>query len=322
MRFLALAFFLFGSSAAHAQWSQFVQGGSTASSFTGVIDVETTVNHFFGLVGGSRSLASSGVKAADLCDSAVTCAVGANSCIGVKVLSTGALDLAGNYCGVGAAASVTTWCSGTATCVSGGTARVIALYDQLNQTTTATAAYGAAPDFILSGAASKPTWGCVSARSTQLNATITGIIGAQSFGATFERNANFTTYQAYITDNGSTFALFGPNTANETNGNFFSVGASMVGSATDGSGTSDFSHFHAALMIAPASAGGASQYIDGSAAGTATTSGTNTTNTTFSLCGYSGNYADAFMTRAWTDPTQVGATTAQSVTNLTTVPLP
>src|SRR5579859_1059785 len=146
-----------------------VSGGS---SFVGVIDKESTVNHFFGLVAGSAALASSGVTAADLSNNTTTCT-------GVKVLSTGQLDVStGLYCN-GATQTVTAWCG--ANCVHAGTARVSGLYDQLNPgTIKATgASYAVMPDFILSGVASKPTMGCVSSRSTLLSATITVISGAE-----------------------------------------------------------------------------------------------------------------------------------------------
>jgi hypothetical protein len=300
-------------------WGVGGPGGSRGgASFVGVIDEEPTVNHFFGLVAGSASLAASNIKAADLCN-ATGCS-GANLCSGVKVLSTGQLDVSnGLYCN-GGTETVAAWCP--ANCTSGGTGRVSALYDQLNQRITASAgSYAVAPDFILSGVNGKPTWGCVSSRNTVLNATITPISAPRSYGITIERNANFTNPGYGVSDAGATFALGNAGTANTGEANYFGA-AGLTASMKDGSGPADFSHLHAMLFTIPSSPTTADLYIDGNSPTTAPLLFVGDSGTTFQICSNNTNYADAFMTRVWSDNTFVDSTTAKAVTNLLTVPLP
>lgn len=287
---------------------------TTGGGFVGVIDQETTVTHFFGVVAGSAALATSNVNAVDLNNNTTTCTA-------VKVLSTGQLDVSsGLYCN-GATQTVTTWCS--TNCVVGGTARVSGLYDQLNPgTIKATAAsYAVSPDFILSGFNSKPTWGCVSSRSTLLTATISTTATPWSVGATFERNGSFTSFAAYATDGGGSYQIGGTSTANQMQGQGFSTGPTITATVTDGTGTSDFSHGHAALFTVPTGTGNAAMYVDGVSqtpvSGTALSAAG-----AFAVCGYTGNFSNAFMTRGWFDPTFVASTPGTGATNLTTVPLP
>lgn len=293
-----------------------VTGGG---GFTGVIDAESTVNHFFGLVAGSQALATSGVNAVDLCD-ILACALAVNNCTAVKVLSTGQLDTSvGLYCDAGLM-TVATWCSSTATCVVGGTARVTGLYDQLNPGTIKAvgAGYATEPDFVLSGFGAKPTMNCVSTRSTILTATISALLSPWSWGATFERNAIFTSFVAYVGDGtaagGGTGLLGGTGTVNQIQGQVFGD-TGIFATATDGTGTADFSHGHRVLYGTPATTGNQTLYLDGSAATPVSMSPGNT-NPQFSICGYSGNFSSAFMTAAWTDPTQPSSTIGNAVTAL------
>lgn len=294
--------------------------GVTAPTYTGPADIETTITHYFGTSAASAATATAQVKAADLC-SATGC-TGANLCSGVKVLATGALDVStGLYCN-SASQTVTAWCS--TNCVSGGTARVSALYDHLNQATIASAAsYAVAPDFILSGFNSKPVWGCSRTRSSQLTATVTGVSGAYSIGGAWERNATFTSYQSTVTDNGASYAIGNTSSANQSWQQIFAVVQNNP-TMSDGTGTSDFTHGHIVLFTNPSSAGTVTTYLDGSipSGGTGSSSTGSSYGTTFSVCGYTSNFANAFMSRAWTDNTLVGSTVANSVTNQTTLPLP
>lgn len=295
-------------------------GTKVPVTFTGVIDKETTVTHLFSVAAGSAALAASGVKAADLC-SAAGCA-GANLCSSVKVLATGALDIAaGLYCN-SASQTVTAWCAGLASgCISGGTGRVSALYDQLNQTTVAVAAsYAASPDFVLSAFNAKPALGCVSSRSSALTVTLTALNPPYSYGVSYERTGS-AAYASAFSDSGSTFSMGGSATAN-TGWNQLFGNVDIEPPVTDGSSTSDFSHGHRMLSAWPTAAGTADVYVDGNAPVTGTSIAGAATITSFTICGYAATFINAFMTAAWTDPTQVSLAVGEAVTNLTTVPLP
>jgi hypothetical protein len=286
--------------------------GSAAPPFSGVIDQEPTINHFFGLMAGSLALATAQVKAVDLCDSGVSCAVGATSCIGVKVLATGQLDInSGLYCNSGTS-TVSSWCSLLATCVVGGTARVVTLYDQLNQGLTAVGSgYAASPSFILSGVNAQPTMLCVSANTSVLGVVITTISLPFTVGATFERTANFTTPGDYvITSNDAN--ITGTSSANTVGADLDGNGQ-ITATAADGTGTTDFSHFHNAA--AAYGAGGTVLYVDGAGTSGAVTFAAST-GTLVTFCATaSTNFADAYWRRAWTDPTQISTAVGNAVTN-------
>ena len=313
MRFLVLAFFW--TSAAFAQGGMMPGPGTTHSvgSFVGVVDQDTTANHFWGVVAASSTAASGGKNAVDLSNNSTTCTA-------VKVLSSGQLDVStGLYCN-GGTQTVTTWCStNCAVASTDAVARITTIYDQIGSANL-TATYSVAPGFILSGVSSKPTGMCVSARSSVLSGSITVISPPWSAGATFERYGGFSSYSALISDNGGSFLLGSTSTANQFQGQVF-VGASIFGTATDGTGASDFSHFFRTLYTTPSAAGTAYLYTNGAAGTSGSASGVSGIGA-MTICGYSGNYAGAFFTNAWTDPNQVGATAAQAATNLTTVPLP
>ena len=232
-----------------AQFSPMVQGpAASAPSFVGVTDKDPNVVHFWGLV--APGSAHTGVAAADLCDSSVSCVTAANICTGVKTLSNGQLDIAvGLYCN-SASQTVTTWASTNCT-FAGASCRIMKLYDPIGSASATPASYTVAPYFILSGVNSKPTGACVSANSTLITATITSIGGPFSVGVTFERNGTFTTFQEYVGGTLSWIALGGWGAANA----MWAQGGSMTGfeitGVTDGSGTTDFSKFHRALLTIP-----------------------------------------------------------------------
>jgi hypothetical protein len=317
--------------APHARAQMLLLGaGSSAPpppSFTGVADEETTINHYWGTVAPGRSYL--GFEAVSLCNNASTCgSAGVGTCLNVKTLSpSGQLDVSvGDYCDSGTE-TVTTWCS--TNCVHGGTARLYGLCDQFNGSSSTCpnaatpASYAVAPDFVLSGVNSKPTWGCVSSRSTLMDATVTSMSPGYSVGATFERNLNFTgSFADYFSD--TTFIIGGTTSVNQAQGQQASA-SGIPGTASDGT-TSTFSNFHVGFLVTPTTTAANAEifYIDGASVGTATLGFTDATDTTIGICAEpsASGYADAYMTRAWTDPTVVGSTVANAVSNLTTVPLP
>jgi hypothetical protein len=306
-----------GNGVSLAQFNTFVQGPKAAgSSFVGVLDKESTITHCWAIVACGSAKAAAGVAAIDISNSTATVV-----CTGIKVLNNGMLDVSTGTTYCTGSITVTAVCTG-GLCVSGGSYRITKIYDQVGSANQTSASFAVSPDFILSGVSSEPTWGCVSSRSSKLTATITSIVGAQAFGATYERNGSFSSYSAVLSDNGSSFGLGNPSTANTIWAQVFATTGNITGTATDGSGTTDFSHFHRALLTSPSAAGTADLYIDGNAPATGAASNDNATGTTMGICGYTGDFANAFMTNAWTDNTQPNSTVGEAVTNLTTVPLP
>jgi hypothetical protein len=199
-------------------------------------------------------------------------------------------------------------------------ARITKIYDQIGSANV-TFSYATAAGFIVSGVSGKPTGMCVQARSSQGTATISALSGNISFGTTFERYARFTSYAAMITDNGSSLAIGNPGTANKIWAQVFGLTEADI-SATDGTSTADFSHFHRAMLTIVTAAGGSNAYVDGNAPTAETTSGTTTTGTTMALCGYTGNFAATFFTNGWADNATASSVQAEAATSLTTVPLP
>lgn len=326
-RSLLAAAFLFASLPAFAQGGM-APGPGTAhasgSSFIGPLDQETTITHFYGMQAGSAALAAANVTAVDLCG-ATGCA-GANLCTGVKVLATGYLDVGVQLACNGGTQTVTTWCAGLAShCVSSGTGRVSKLYDQKGTAHITGASYAVAPDFILAATSSqwsgsKPVLGCVSSRSTYMSGTISALAAGQSWGNVYERNGGFASNVNYSSDNSVYFpGAVGANTY------YMFVSPTTVNNATavaDGTGVTDFSHFHRVVSSIPAGSGTTTNYVDGAANGTGTTTGV-TSGTTISLCGFaSGGFADDFHLAMYVDPTAVNSTVGNAATNLTTVPLP
>ena len=312
--------------------------GPVAAPFAGVLDEETTINHFWGVA--APGSAKTGNEAISICF--VTGCSAANSCVNVKTISTGQLDTAvGTYCGngtTGAVASVATACANatfgsTTNCASGKTARINSWCDQFAGSSSTcpaaitTASYAVSPDFILSGVNSLPTWGCVSSRSTAGTGTITTYsTGAISVGVSFER-LRFSGFYNYFTDTDTAFAMGTNSTASGTAPQFQSSGAggagSILGTAADGTGTTDFSHLHRALLTIPSGGGTGDLYIDGAAPVTGSLSFTSDAGPTLDVCeSNAGGYVDAFMTAMWMDPTTVSSAVGEAVTNQTTVPLP
>lgn len=293
--------------------------------FVGVVDQDPNAVHFWGLVAADAAKATANVTAVDLCDNS-SCVLGINECIGVKVLSTGQLDISsGLYCDSVAGSpteTVSTWCTNSGNCVVASTdavARITTLYDQIGSA-NATEAYATAPGFILSGVSSKPTGMCVSGRSTTMAATITSISAPWSVGGTYERFGNTGTFNYLISS--ANFFLGNPNSINNVEAQLFGATGNIIAAATDGSGATDFAHFHRALMTQPSPSGSVPFYVDGAAATPGTSTFTATTNTAIATCGTTSHFESAFFTNAWLDNTEPNSTVGDAVTNLTTVPLP
>ena len=232
-------------------------------NFVGVVDQETTVTHFWGIVAASYAKAVANTVAADLCNA--TGCTGANLCSSVRLLSTGYLDLFGLYCNSNTQ-SVTTWCS--TNCISGGTGRVVKLYDQIGAINVASAAYANGCDFIIAASGSqwtgsKPVMGCNIATSN-LTGVIPNLPSPSSYGGTWSRYGT-AAYASWIDDTATNFALGNPNVSNQIYGQFYVSGGTWNVAATYGSGSTDFSHFHRAVMTTPSGAGTACMYVDGAA---------------------------------------------------------
>lgn len=318
-RFLLICLVAIGlTSHADARQRGGAQNASASASFVGVIDQESTVTAFWGSVPGSAALATSLVTLFDLSNNSTTCT-------GVKATVTGGVDVStGTYCN-GNTQTVTAWCS--TNCVSGGTARITKLYNQKSPGTgDATAAYGVAADFILSGVAGKPTIGCVSARSSQYTATVTALTSGQSYGATLEITANWGNSGGILSD-GASFFIGGGSVANSMDTNFFVIGSGdvQITGLTDGTGPTDFTpaHFHRILAVSPTGTAAVNFYADGAlGASSAAVGGPNNSATTMMPCGQQFSSIDANFTNTWIDSTPVSSGVANAVTNKTTVPLP
>ena len=276
--------------------------------YLGVIDQEPTTTLFGGLMAGSAALATAQTKLVDLSNNTTTC-------IGVKSLTTGQMDLSvGLYCN-GATQTVTTWCSTNCT-VASGVARVTKVYEQIGGTITWTSAsYAVSPFFVLGTVNGNPSMLCVSANSTYMSATISAINNPMSLGATYERTSNFTNPQNYNYTPGGGDGINAASSANTTQAAFGGAGT-VTATATDGSSTADFSHFHNVLGQQNAAGNQSSIFVDGAAAVTNTLAFGNGSGTTSGICGNSVS-GDGFFRRLWFDNT---ATTAgQAVTNSTNV---
>lgn len=305
----------------HANLSITVQSKGSAT-FTGVADQETTINHFWGTVAAGSAAAAANKTVFDVCF--VTGCSTANSCVGVKALSTGQADTGtGLYCGNGTTAAVATVnaaCANstfgsTTNCIHGGTARISNLYDQIGSNNSAPASYAVATDFVLSAFNSYPAFGCVASRSTHLQATITALSAGYGVGFSFEQTANFGPNVVFV--GGDSSANLGSDATNEMY-SFHTL--ELTATATNGTGPSDFSHGHRVIWTSPNGSGTQILYVDGSLAATSSTVTGSGTGTGWGIC--NANFPDAYITAMWTDPTVPSSAVAEAATNLTTVPLP
>lgn len=303
--------------------SAFAQGGmgpgpgtphtTSGGSFVGLIDQESTITHCWAIVACGSAKATAGVAAVDITNNTITCT-------GVAVLSNGKLDVSvGTYCT--GTITVTSACSTNCT-VAGGTWRVTKMYDQVGSAPAISVSYATSPAFVLSGVSSQPTIYC---NSQALNATITAISQPSTLLITFEQTSGFTSFAQAISTSGGGGFLGSNGVVNTLTGQNFGGGGTVSATGiTNGTGTTDFSHFHRAVLTQSGSgAGNTIMNVDGAQAAIDTgVSGGNSTGTTISPCGSSGNQWSGFITSAATDPTQITGTVANAVTNLTTVPLP
>ncbi len=273
--------------------------------YIGPADKESTISLYWGLSAASAALASSQVVAADLSDNT-------NTCTGVKVLPSGHLDVSSgtSYCTGGITVSALCSADGAGACAYGGIMRVTKVYQQIGSTSAPmTAAYANAPYFILSGWNSLPMMACASSGTHGMSATITSIPLPFTMGMTFAHVANFTSNQTYG------YAVGGTAISNNSAANTLAAqptgGASVVTeTATDATGTSDFTLTHAHRMAVSITSGGATNvWVDGvaSTSNPVSTFGT-ATGTSITWCNASTyNYADIFTSGIYVDPTAISS---------------
>jgi hypothetical protein len=316
MRIFAILALMLAALPAYAQTMTGTLTFNATPAYQGVGDIDTGVAHYWGLTAYSHAVAVGGTQAGvDLSNNSTTCT-------GVKFLSTGALDVSsGLYCASGTQ-TVTTWCS--TNCVYNGSAHIMNLYDQVGSANQAPAAYASAPVFILSGFNAKPTGQCGGGTGLNMTATIASVSLPLSFSMTYEQFAGFTTPETFESGAGGMFA------SNNSAANTLAIAATgsataLTATAANATGTSDFAHGHSFMVTVNAGGTTQSLFLDGAqvSGSPATISFGNATGTTWYLCSNGGfSFPDIYFGRAWVDNTAATTTIANSVTNLTTFPLP
>jgi len=296
---------------------------STVAPYAGVADKETTISLYWGLSAASNALATSNVTAADLSDNT-------NTCTGVHVLSTGYLDTTvGTYCTGTRTVSAVCSADGAGACANGGIMHVTKLYQQIGATSAPmTATYATAPYFILSGWNGKPMFACQSSVSDTMAATITSVAPPFTLGVSFAQTANFTGYGVYFGDSTATLVQ-NASAANLVGGSANGGIADVTATATNATGTSDFTLSHAHRVAFSVNSAGTKQsiYVDGAAPVSSTTSyGSGNFGSSIAICVENSStpvgYADALMSAVYIDPIDGATSASTAIENATGVSLP
>lgn len=151
---------------------------------------------------------------------------------------------------------LTAYCPGSLTpaaacaAASGGSCRLTKLYDLVAGTNPfIQATLANMPNVVFSTLNGLPAVQCVSANSTNLTTTSTVTIAQPYYlTAVYERTASFTSLASALGVSGLSM-VFGSNTS-ANNALLTSASPSLLATMSDGTGPSDFTHFHSMIGIA------------------------------------------------------------------------
>ena len=272
---------------------------SSGASFHGIGDLTLTAGQPF--IGGSCARvykASQANTSTSLCD-LVAVTGGAAVCT-LRASSTGYVDLSA-YC----PGSLTP--AAACAAASGGSCKVTKVYDLVAGTNPLIqATLGNMPILVFSTLNSLPALFCASATASSLTTASTFTISAPfSLAVVYERTASFTSLSAAWGAVSNNMAFGNAASANTAIIQDSST-ANFTAAMSDGTGPSDFTHFHALLGVYGSGVGNSALTIDG----TTTTGSTNNSITTaIRICrGNATASPDGYLMEAYFWPTNGGLT--------------